>query len=700
MFAPVLSALGLEQRPQQRHLGYAIVDSINRDKNLVGEARTGTGKSFAYLVPAIHAVKNDKRTVVSTETTALQDQLVKKDLPNLHKIFGNFKYCSLKGRSWYFCSNRARMNARGRNDIEHLVKTLEAHMAGGLDYGERPDCERRLGVEIDSDLWELLSGSTEFCADNKCNKDKCFAARARERAGEADIVVTNHAMLRTDAEMRSNSDGEVDILGEYDILVVDEAHTLEAVLIDGWTQSASPWEISQAETSIMDALQKSQMVVTPNYALEDEVVRGFESLDRALKNIARFFKLRAESASNGRPVNWRQQNFPVAEVYLSGRPDANTMAAMLEYETETPKRIRSLAATLERAETYLKNAATEAEDQQVTGRRKIRKGLRAAKQIRELLELVDKALPTRDGIIMHFGVPHGVIADGIVRRNGEESVRLRVVPIDISSRAAATIWPDHTCILLSATLTDPTDGTFSYSAASLGISEYQTVMVDSPFAYATQQLVYVTPATEPIVDTYGARYALSELVEVVHASNGRTLVLFTARAELDHAYEELMDLQARGYFPFPIYYQDKKSNKQKLVNSFKEDEHSVLLATKSFFTGVDFPGATCTTVAICKFPLPQYNTLCKQQITWWRGRGFPNWYERESLLVFAQAAGRLIRSEQDHGVVALLDQRCADSKQTVYKTSQIGIRGLGSSVTSSIADVRTFLDERATASLI
>lgn len=693
MFAPTLQKLGLEQRPQQRHLGWAIADSIATNTNLVGEARTGTGKSFAYLVPAIYAHKNaEKRTVVSTETTALQDQLVKKDLPRLHEIYGGFKYRSLKGRSWYFCYNRARMMARGNHSLHTMVETLGANISGGLGDGERIDCEARLGHEIAQDDWASISGTTEFCSDNRCKEETCFAARARALAQKADIVVTNHAMLRTDAEMRTD---DMSILGDYDILVVDEAHTLEGVLVDGWTQSTSPWEISQAHASIIEGMQKSQVVVSANPALEDEVNRGFDGLDRALLNITKFFKMRAEVASPGKPVNWRQQNFPLSEVYLSGAADQKLLDAMQEYETETPRRIASLCSSLERVETMLKNAALDAEDQQVSGRRKIRKGLRAAKQMRELLELVQKAMPTRDGIIMHFGVPYGVIVEGMVRMNKDESVRLKVVPLDVSGRCAQIVWPDRVCILLSATLTDPTDGTFTYTAASLGIADYRTVTVDSPFTYATQQLVYVTPATSPVVDVYGAKYAMDELVELIHASNGRTLVLFTARAELDAAYEDLTYLQNTGHFPFPIYYQDKKTPKQKLVDAFKQDEHSVLLATKSFFTGVDFPGATCTTVAICKFPLPQYNTLCKQQITWWRTRGFPKWYERESLLIFAQAAGRLIRSETDHGVVALLDQRCADPKQTVYKTAGIGIQATGSHVTNSLGDVKDFLAQKA-----
>ena len=693
MFAPIQSALRLEPRQQQRHLGWAIVDSMDREINLVGEARTGTGKSFAYLVPSIYAVKNgQKRVVVSTETTALQDQIVKKDLPNLFNIYGGFKYRALKGRTWYFCYNRARMNSRGTQRIADMVAELGRFLQGGLGDGERLDIEKRLGYELEKDDWDLISGSTEFCADNKCDGKVCFSARARDLALDADIVVTNHAMLRTEAEMR---DSDLTVLGDFEILIVDEAHTLERALVDGWTQSLSPWDISKLQTSILEGMQASQMAVSPDLVLEEEVSRAFDGLDDAMANITEFFKMRAEMSAGDRPMNWNQQNFPLGEVYLSGFPSDKMLTAMTEYETLTPTRIKTLVESLQRAEKFLKNAAEEAEDQAVRGRRKIRKGLRASRTMQETLGFIERSLPTRDGIVMHFGVPHGVIVEGINTRRGGDTVRLNVVPLDISGKAARLLWADKTSILLSATLTDPTDGTFTYTAASLGVTEYQTVVVDSPFTYAQQQLVYVTPGEAPVVDVYGARYSFEELLDVIHASSGRTLVLFTARAELDNAYEEMRDLKKRGLFPYSIYFQDKKTPKQKLVDQFKTDENSVLLATKSFFTGVDFPGATCTTVAICKFPLPQYNTLCRQQITWWRSRGFPKWYERESLLVFAQAAGRLIRSETDHGVVALLDQRCADSRTTVYKTAEIGLNATGSSVTQSLDTVREFLAQKA-----
>src|SRR5690606_27522091 len=135
----------------------------------------------------------------------------------------------------------------------------------------------------------------------------------------------------------------------------------------------------------------------------------------------------------------------------------------------------------------------------------------------------------------------------------------------------------------------------------------------------------------------------------------------------------------------------KEANKAKLADNFKNDSTSVLLATKSFFQGANFPGETLSLVVIVKYPLPQYNTLCKNRIQWWKGRGFPNWYESKSMEVYHQASGRLLRTESDFGVVALLDQRTTDASQRVCQTAIKAVQSLGSPVVRDLASVKAFL---------
>jgi ATP-dependent DNA helicase DinG len=232
-------------------------------------------------------------------------------------------------------------------------------------------------------------------------------------------------------------------------------------------------------------------------------------------------------------------------------------------------------------------------------------------------------------------------------------------------------------------LSDSFAGDFRYTLKSLGLEDSEAlvfVTVNSPFDMAKQQLVYLTPEKDTQVDVPGAQYSFQELKRVLEASDGRSLVLFTARTELEHAADEFQ----RSDFPHSVLVQERVSNKQLLVDEFKRDTSSVLLATKSFFTGVDFPGETCSVVVLAKYPLPQYNVLCRAQVAWWRSRGFPNWYEREATLVARQAVGRLIRTESDHGVVALLDQRPGMHQKIIDACA-------GSYVTRDVEDVKKWL---------
>lgn len=692
MDAGTISGLPVYVRPQQARLGQAIIETIESKSNLVAEARTGVGKSAAYLIPAISKFLSDRstRTVVSTETTALQDQLVDKDLPFLHSVYGNFKFRCLKGRSWYLCINRAKMSAIGNRSLFGLVMQLEKLPRTRLGDGERRDVEKAIGHEIDNDTWSEIAGESGFCADAGCKEDHCWSTRARTLAAAADIVVVNHALLRTDADMQIMSDGEVSLLGKIDVLVVDEAHTLDKVLIDGWTRELKPWDIWEAQGEIDEALGRSAMHVEVGN-LGYKVNEAFNELSAMLDSVTKFLSQKA-AVSGMQPGQWSRQNFALCEYVISGNPPAELVRAMVDYEGENVGRAQRVIQTLQTAEKKISDGLACAIDEGGGGLRKLRKGVRRCQELAETLRLVSAALPTRNGIVVQGGVPYGVIVDGITMKKRGDSVIIRVVPLDVSSRAERTLWRDKTSILVSATLADPTRaGDMGYVMASLGVPDADTLLVDSPFKFAEQQRIYITDASRPPVPVPGARYSLEELVEIIEASRGRTLALFTARSELDHAVEEIRYLQSQGRFDYDLLVQDKDSNKQKLVEQFKSNRHSVLLGTKSMFTGVDFPGETCSTVVLCKFPLPQYNSLAKQQIEWWRRRSYPAWYEREALLVFSQAIGRLIRSETDHGVVALLDQRLAHPNERVYSTASVGIQATGSRVIQTIDEVREFL---------
>lgn len=696
LFQPVVDAGSVSGRPvtvrhQQAELGEAIVKSIAERSYLIAECPTGTGKSLGALIPIIHKIHQDPEyhAVISTETLALQDQYIKKDLPFLHKIYGDFKYTVLKGRSNYFCLDAARLNSRGTPHIANIVKQLSA-IIGALGDGEKADIEKRLGQKLSDEDWSYISGSMQFCNDNACSekRDKtCFAARARARAMESNIVVANHAILQVDTDMKDGngllSDG---MLGNIDMLVVDEAHTLEQVLVDGWTESTTAWELQELGSSVSKGFDKGTSFAQAPAGLGHKIQEMIDDLSFSLDSILRFFSLLYTD-----DTEWKGLSTALCEQRVLSTVDPSIIRAMETYEQSVPEALDRVLVTLVNAQVFLREALARVVEQGVPGRRDINKGLRATKTLMALCETMIASIATRDGRVMLYGVPHVMVLDGYFSRQGERRIRVRTVPLDVSKRASQ-MWRGHPSVLLSATLTDLTDGSFKYIAASLGFPDYAALKTASPFDYAKQQRIYITPATQPIASNVPrAQYSFDELVDLINASNGRALVLFTAKAELEECADWLRRLRAAGHFEYPILVQEKGVDKQELVDRFKTDTHSVLLASKSFFTGVDFVGEACSLVVLCKFPLPRYDVVCRNQVSWWRERHYPRWYEREALTVFGQAAGRLIRTGDDHGVVALLDQRVTRADERVYQTARIGVNALGSGVIRSVDDVREFL---------
>jgi Rad3-related DNA helicase len=403
-------------------------------------------------------------------------------------------------------------------------------------------------------------------------------------------------------------------------------------------------------------------------------------LDDGIQIIVKFFVALTTQRKGVRPdeQDWKRETFTLSQQYLSGPQTPAVVSLLSSLEEDAPKKFERAATQFKKLHTMLKDAHEGAD----SGKRKIGKGVTASKKLLDISDKIAESLTTRDGIVHRYGAPYVILADGWKAYKGDFNVRIRCVPLDVSRRAEETIWRGKRSVtLVSATLSDMIPGDFTYISASLGLKPTATVMVNSPFDYAKQQLVYFSDLTRPPVDVPGAQFSVDELEKLLEASDGRSLVLFTARSELDFTAEEL---QRRG-FPHEILVQEKSSNKQVLVEKFKEDKHSVLLATKSFFTGVDFPGETCSLVVLAKYPLPQYNALCRAQIEWWRKRGFHDWYDREGTLVFRQAIGRLIRTEKDHGVVAFLDQRIGMREKAANVCAM-------SPVTNNVDDVRKWLD--------
>lgn len=692
IFAPVM-AQGREIREGQAALGQAIIDAVENKTNLVSEASTGTGKSFASLIPIIHQIqqanKKNKayRAIVSTETLTLQDQLVEKDLPFLSKLYPDFTYRKLMGRSNYLCLEVAKTAGVGDFMMNSLIEKLKMRQTS-IGNGERRDVERVLGRELTDEQWGKICSTSQFCPDNQCSSEKCYSTLARANAATADLVVVNHAILAVDIDMKvSSGDGLLadGMLGQFEALIVDEGHQLEPSLTNAWTKELSERDLEQMAANVIDGVSHAQ-AISSNHSIGMTVNSGVDDIRAMLANIKKYYMLLNEKAGN----DWHGSSTSLSLKFPLGRPSGPLAHAMDEFEEENPARLVRAENALEEAVKYLMPALEEAREQKIKGIRKISKGLRACKDLLEQVQIISKAFETKDGIINQYGT-YGALVDGYEKQDGTPWMKIRLVPLDVSTKAKA-LWGKpggQTNILLSATLTDLTDGTFRYARECIGFPEGPELKVGSPFRMAEQQVIYMTPANRERVD--GAQYSFTELLDLINVSRGRALILFTSRKELDWAAEQITQLKHMGKFPYQLLVQTTDANKVKLMETFKSDVSSVMLATKSFFVGIDVPGEALSFLGLVKWPNPRYDALCKQKIAYWRLRGFPNWYAREALTLFGQGAGRLIRSSGCRGVVGVLDFRVSDINDNVHKMAKLGVTHLGSPVTQDIGYVKQFL---------
>lgn len=691
-WAEIFAPTGFSIRPGQEELGNAIINLINNDNSgiLVAQASTGTGKSLATSVPTIDLIHRNRanskitpRSVISTETITLQSQLCDKDLPFLKKVYGGFTFAKLLGRSNYLCLNRFSSKAVGNKEVGSVYLKLDK-MRDRIQTGEYDEICKLLGYTLNKDLWKDMVGDSDECSSNSDCKpvesSGCYGELARLRARNADIVVVNHALLGADYTSKSRG-SEEGILGDFDVLVVDEAHRLEDVLSAQWTESSSEWEVTDHVNRVVTGIKNIPSVDFTAYSqLLDSYVSFFETTKKFFRELVQ-----------NRGEEWQGSETKFALHYLT-QPPSRLEDLMNEYEELGPSVTETMAVKMEElAKTILQFKGDSKFDALTKqAKKEVNKAETSAKFLNDFCSILYKALQTKDGVVSHKGTSYGVIADGWIRRkDGSASMSIRCVPIDISGTASRMFSLSKYTILLSATMSDLTDGTFRYFKRSLGIRDAVEVDVKSPFNMDSQQLVYVTQAKKDVLDS--TKFSIEELVELLNASDGRALVLFTSRREINLAKEALTQYKISGLMPYPLLVQEPDVDKAKLVEEFKADTNSVLLGLKSMFTGIDIPGESLSQVIICRWPLPRFSTETRMRMDYWRKAGFPKWYDRESLTVFQQAVGRLIRSDKCIGAVSLIDQRAYDSKEKVFKNAKIGVQSLGSKVTHDPADITRHL---------
>lgn len=646
LLATAVAALGGTQRAGQIEMAEAVARAFDSGEHLAVQAGTGTGKSLAYLVPAVaHSLRDNRPVVVSTATIALQRQLVDRDLPRLaaslsEKLPRQPEFALLKGRGNYLCLNKVHNDSPAGPQAEPgdlpqeelfspaAVSALGRDVQRLLDWSSSTETGDRdeLNPGVGDRSWSQVSVSARECIGvSRCPfGTDCFAERARDRAGRADIVVTNHALLAIDAI------GEANVLPEHDLLVIDEAHEL----VDRVTGVATA-ELSA--TSLGVATRRATRIVDPD-------------LIQRLEGAAATFSSTILDARGGR-IDVLDEDLASHLAVL--RDAASRARNAIDTAPSDPK---TAAARAE--------AATALADVVDTASRILSSFVPAIADRTDVV-WIEHADPSRPGL------------DG--------RTRLRVAPLSVAGLLRSTLFGRSTTVLTSATLT--IGGTFDAMASAWGLDPgpdrglnrtagdpdpctttrpaWRGVDVGSPFDHAKAGILYVAAHLPPPGrDGTGSAEQLDEIASLIAAADGRTLGLFSSMRAAK-ATAEIM----RDRLDSPVLCQGD-DNTSALVRRFAADRRTSLFGTLSLWQGVDVPGPSLSLVLIDRIPFPRPDdpllTARQRAVAARGGNGFMAVAASHAALLLAQGAGRLLRRVDDRGVVAILDSRMATARYSGF----------------------------------
>ncbi len=615
-----------ESRPGQVEMARTVADAFEQGGVVLAEAGTGTGKTLAYLVPA---VLSGGRVLISTGTKNLQEQIYFKDIPALRDALGiNFTATYMKGRANYLCLHRLEQLVDGQSlsmGTESIFLPMIQEWSAKTETGDRAELE---DLPEDLAFWNSVSATAETCLGTECTRyDECFITRMRQRAAESDVVVVNHHLLCADASVRQNAYGEV--IPSCAHAIIDEAHQLEDVATQYFGYSVSTYRVEELARDIERAVERAGTV---SGMRQGEVPRAIERLrDRGRAFFADLELAHREvrrGAANSREERVRVTTASLAESHdtaanLIGALDLieSTLALMGikggdENNVEAAERPEAVP-TAEDFETLAGRAAA-------------------------LRDEVRFLLRANDSDFVFFVEFRG------------RGVFFRASPIDVSKIVQEVLFDRmRTTVLTSATLA--VDGRFDYIRERLGIGRAYEVRLPSEFDFSRQALLYL-PARMP--DPRSPEFAVAagrEVVEILRRSKGRAFVLFTS-------YAMLREVQAIAEMAldYPLFVQGTAPRSQ-LLRQFRETPHSVLLATSSFWQGVDVVGDQLSCVIIDKLPFASpADPVTGARIESIRARGgepFDEYQVPLAILTLQQGLGRLIRHRRDRGVLAVLDPR-------------------------------------------
>lgn len=645
-----------EHRSQQVDMLRAVTEAISQGRHLLVEAGTGTGKSMAYLIPAaLWATQNQQRVVISTNTINLQDQLIKKDIPDLKAALGldELHAIILKGRSNYLCPRRIENLRRRGPETADELRVLAKVLVWLYQNGSGDRSEINLNGSSEREVWSRLSADDEGCTAENCLKrtgGACPFYRTRLEAQSAHLLIVNHALLLADIATNNR------VLPDYQYLIIDEAHHLEDATTNALSFHITQWDIERllrelggprhgilgrlgAATQGVLSVEEGAMLNYLVQAITDQVFR-LESLSRDFFfSIEQFLTEQRE----GREIGSYSQQERIIQATRNQPAWAQVEMAWEQVELTYSVLLANLEK-LTKGVAEIREALPEEEEELYSS---------LATSLRRLTE-------SHDQLNDLMFKPHEDLIYWVETNPNGTRISLHGAPLHIGPLVQRYLWNEKSSVVLtSATLTAANE--FDYLRGRLNATEAYELALGSPFDYETAAMLYIADDIPEPNDRNGHQRAIEQgLIQLCRATGGRTLVLFTSYEQLKRTSAAITPVLAKD--DITIYEQGEGASPHTLLETFRASERAVLLGTRAFWEGVDVPGQALSVLVIVKLPfdVPSDPIIAARSETF--DDPFYQYALPEAILRFRQGFGRLIRTQFDHGLVAVLDRRILSKK--------------------------------------